>query len=729
MKANVQAPTLTLVIALLLVFSLDPISASGEDAKTTPTTREADKAFNKATRSLIKIEKRVEEWGTTSISQILLLENNGQFDLGYVQDTKDYVEKARSAYQGAARRSLQQILDFQMSTTGSVDAAAVAAAAATSGASVAAKEVVDAVAVESGGPEITSNLPENPAAKVLSGETFSEAQAIADAPSSVSERNALLTGVSDKITELILSTLTNPDKVPDNQVIWMGLMQVNCNPGWRTRTGFMAEVHVTAEYFRLKTTKDKHGNVVKDKEGKEEKENEWSLDGYYQGDADGVHPSVVTILPLLEAQTLDLRNSERTQAAFMGYFASLLTAPGASKQAEKMLSAVRRLEFDSSTRSPIPVVSSYTNGYTFGFQFRPAFQALGDPANKKQGSKNILHPYSFPALVVLSADRDESMKWSHLTLSVSTRWVPVKSTNATRRAFTFKHNFRAKKQMDMAQAFDKAIKNYKIFRKADGFEDVHFFATAEFERRLRELESIGMGQTVTSLLPHVKPKRAPLAKAKSLQIVEVYPRIGWFNAETDLVIKGQGFKKGTSDIVKTVTVGGRESDFTTLGDGLLVVTVPAWTNADAEKVAAELELQILRGNTIMKIIIARKDSVASEITKQELAEEDGKDDAEEEAEWVYREDAQVDFNRLFSRTSPRKPLINLERDSEGRIIGITVNTDGNPSEGGDDSEADKASEDAKIEVSELLKILRTVFKSEDKKVIVDGVEIVLKPEK
>src|SRR5205807_6831385 len=100
-------------------------------------------------------------------------------------------------------------------------------------------------------------------------------------------------------------------------------------------------------------------------------------------------------------------------------------------RAKDLFQFVRRYSRDLRSRTPIPVVNSYSSGGTFGFRFSPSFQAMRDPAQKNARAANVLLPTSFPALITVVMN-DSDLGYIDLNYHpiepailahVSTRWV------------------------------------------------------------------------------------------------------------------------------------------------------------------------------------------------------------------------------------------------------------------------------------------------------------------
>lgn len=636
-----------------------------------------------------RIDKMVGKWGTASISDVLLIEDKGQFAINYDAKVEDYVAKARESYQAAVWRSVQESIDVKQAQRSLTNADEVAKAAALGGpqnkavldAAVTAasklsgmaapqkgqgadtgEELGDEGQVEQTIPSFTSILPEsNPAAAVLSSEKFTDPLAHADPPSGISERRAMLTGINDKVTENILKYLAHPTAVPDNKKIFLGIIEVTCNPGWATREGYTAEITVTPEYAKREGVKHTSGASGEESADSDMKMFSVRLDNlagggdtsggkiirssdefFKTGRAQIQYPSILAAFPLQEAQSLDLRNSERFQDAMVSYIASLLVAQGSSEQAEQLVSRVKREEYDGASRSMIPVVSSFASGGSFGFQFMPAYQALGDPADKKKGSANRLQPYSFPALIVVACDdadiqvdkagNDSLGGWTHLVLNTTTRWVPIENGRCR-----VDRQLGARERIAFASELQSLIQELGEF---SGNAKNSSFGTPEIARQIRAMMELSVGKSIVNVLP--SDNAAP--KVNEPTISKVLPEHGYYNANTVLTITGTGFAVGTQSIVKSVTVGGRLCDFQVAGPNVIIAVVPPWTE-DPTNHKHEHD------NT-GKVVVAT--------TK-------GADMCNEA----------ITFDRhLAASPAPSTAEIALTRDAQGNVTGIVVNETG-----------------------------------------------------
>ena len=196
-------------------------------------------------------------------------------------------------------------------------------------------------------------------------------------------RFAVLQGMNNKITERILATMANPpwDKFtnPDYGV-YFAIVQVSCNPGWRTRVSYAADLSATCEYYdqnnhRFRRESERHQQ-----------------------------PLIFSVLPLIDAQTLELSNGERRLTALAAQINAAYPTVGLNILGQELISFVRRTQRDVLTRTPVTVSNPYSTGRTFGFRLAPSLTALRDPASRRSGAANVLQSTSFPVLVTVVAN-------------------------------------------------------------------------------------------------------------------------------------------------------------------------------------------------------------------------------------------------------------------------------------------------------------------------------------
>lgn len=565
-------------------------------------TARLDAELQKAARQIDNIEWYVEKWGTITTSDVLLMENKGQFALNYSQDTKDYVDKAHTAYQGAAGRSLETSLVSQTAVQGTFDLNTLirdiqsllpqnaSFTVTPPPASVTPGEITtegensfvtmlgqgggqfsipglsgsfESGQIQPSSPAITSKLPmDNPAADVLSTPQFTPPLAAPTPPSAISERQALIIGMNDKLTERVLNYLADPKFVDKEYRIALAVFTVTVNPGWKTREGYVAELHMTFDYAR-----DADAKALKPPAGQ-------GSNYVYASDPgqSGEQPTVLAIFPSVEAQTLDLRNSERSQLEMSAYLSALMSGLGAAAQAEQLAGYARRLEYNAATRTPIPVVSSFTDGWGMGYRVFPAFQALADPANKNIGSANVLHEYTFPAVALAIVTEEEMGKWKYIVPHITTRWIPqnrsLQWSKPWRVAFRRPQRESAYTQMAFANEVGRAQSAFIEIENATG--DPAWYVA---KHRLSALDNFANSLPRATTIPK---DAKPVIPPEPPKILDVVPGDGWANADTILTVKGENFSWRNEPIVKSVSVSGRYCAFAVTGKGSMIVTVPKW---------------------------------------------------------------------------------------------------------------------------------------------------------
>ncbi len=215
----------------------------------------------------------------------------------------------------------------------------------------------------------------------------------------VSNSTALTLGTSDKLKELALRTLSNPDHrlitSPEHAKLYVAVVQISCNPGKRTQKHYIADINATFEYY------------------------DSASDSFSFSVSDG-QPVVFSVLPLIDAQTLDLKNSQQDEFSLLVALMGTLPAEAINGQLGTVMSYMDKYQRDSATRSSIPVISSYTSANGFGFRIAPSYEAISDPSDKDSAGDNVLLPTTFPAIVFLLMDPDEINTGSHTYDKIAT---------------------------------------------------------------------------------------------------------------------------------------------------------------------------------------------------------------------------------------------------------------------------------------------------------------------
>ncbi len=509
----------------------------------------------RAADALDLVEQTTEEWGSVGVSDIVLTDAGSTFfALDHEMPTKDYIAAAKKNRQGAAARLIESFLDSRFKGRLQFDAVlqkqferllraqearqgrqqarrdATAAggegdeetetpvpddsttegddAAATADADAPAKTLrsIDTFENELGEfNELISDVAEPP---FSSGE-FAEFQAfVEDVIVGVSESDALRIGSSTKITERALEFLSNPQLIAGNRVAYLGVMQVSCSPGWRTRTGYGGMVTLTAEYARRATRSDarKFGLEFEKLAGMFVSSRNSEL-GY------SPQPLIVSAFPLIQSQTLDLANSQRDQVEFMADLAVDLAEAGQSIAAQNVTKFVERLQSDQHTVDALPIVHSRSDGLSFTYGFRPRLQALGDPSDPNSDPEMVLQPIAFPAVVMVICDREFLDDWTHIKITMDQRWVPLQDRHWAKEIFLdwWYHG----------HAVSPSLSNRERLRNAEELDDAliavgdlvrasprgeSLYTKHEIVRRIQSLEGAALGRSIYSRLPNRTPQ-------------------------------------------------------------------------------------------------------------------------------------------------------------------------------------------------------------------------------
>ena len=114
-----------------------------------------DPHVKKAARSVEWVENYLDKWGTITVSDLVIVEDSGLLDLEYDQPTGEYITRARTGYQGAARRSVETVISEQTSTQSVFDTNQ-------------ALNTVRSIALDVPGVQLPGRLPGKPATKTPS---------------------------------------------------------------------------------------------------------------------------------------------------------------------------------------------------------------------------------------------------------------------------------------------------------------------------------------------------------------------------------------------------------------------------------------------------------------------------------------------------------------------------------------------------------------------------------
>ena len=380
----------------------DTFTHSKNTSQRDTQTRSSEQEITDARCALETLRSSVEEWGTLTVSEPMVVFDTGQFDLGKnIDTTTNYVARARGSLQGGATQAqstgVGNSLNLQVTPTFSVDLAG------------------NKTALPSGSATPDPNA--TPPPLTASGETAptvadpgkllrsaAAAGVGGDKPSGFENSDAIAVpiGESAKITELLgaamahpaLSRFTNPDVT-----VHFAIVQVSCNPGWRTRENYIGDVTATCEFYRSTTQT-------------------------VQPEGDPIRPLVFSVLPLFDAQTLELASSERQLTQLVAQITAAYPTSAVNLRASDLIKLTKQYQSDVATRTPRTVTNSYSAGSSFGFRFAPSLVALRDPAQRHSGAANILQATSFPALVtiIVNSRHAYDKKYNSVLVHLAHHW-------------------------------------------------------------------------------------------------------------------------------------------------------------------------------------------------------------------------------------------------------------------------------------------------------------------
>lgn len=323
-----------------------------------PWCKNDDDRIREVTSLLNDVERSQNFWGKISVSDFVLIENKGQFKINFSEDVTNYVQAARTSVVGGERSSTE-----------------------TSSYLGAGLQGLFAPPISVGSASASSNAASPPGLPTQAGtamSNFTPLLALGGLAPGVDEQQAVAKAINDKITEILLELVANPDVATNRQRILFGLMQVTCQPGQRTRRGYLADLAVSLSY---------------------------SPDGFQPLKKN--FPSAVAVLPLVVSQNVQLQRSDRQRLELAAALSAAFAAKGLSAAATTLANYVTQQESDVNTRNSVPVITSYTAGPLFGFQIYPSLQAIAEPGKTKSGPGNVLQPITFPAVVAIIIGKDD----------------------------------------------------------------------------------------------------------------------------------------------------------------------------------------------------------------------------------------------------------------------------------------------------------------------------------
>lgn len=534
----------------------------------------------RALKILAKVERAVNEWGAFSVSDLLLIPQGDQFDLSLTNiPTTFYIEKARDSLSGSA--ALTDFERFAGKFEGTVDTlprinAGKPAEAGPSFAPVSNTVTVTNI-IQTNGTILTLTNSITTYGPVPAGQAFSAGQfgaghtvlnAVVNRPgkSRISERQALEQGISDKVYERLLSVITQPKPTDllDGQMVVFGVVQVSCQPGWRTSHDYIADLQVRVSF--AKPTKKRSPEIL----GGGNKSNQSpgitaDSDGWET--SNGSSPSIYAVLPLTDSLQFDLNSRRRRELDLAAAVAGTFVAQGLTGEAKILSKFIRERDFALESASMLPIASTYTDGASFGFRIYPRPQGITKPGDPYSGPGNVLQPVSFPALVAIIVDRKEvesGSDWSHFRVDTHTRWVPVQGRPSPikKAVQVFSPNYRggnSRDQLDLDELGDLAGRLQDAEKALSTCTNINSLVRLA-HRTLDAHRGNLFGFTRFARLPKCPKSSDALKEAKQVTIKSIAPtRILNTNQPVVFTLKLENLNNNSNGEKPRVWIGGIEA--------------------------------------------------------------------------------------------------------------------------------------------------------------------------
>jgi hypothetical protein len=524
--------------------------------------------IGRATAELEEVARSQKDWGKIAVSELDFAPNTNQFSINYNEDVSNYIQAARSNVSGDASSTVQSSLYLGALLQG-----------------------MFAPPIAAGSPGNATNLPSQIIIPNQAQTAVNNFPAPASSPGpnpTADERDAVEKGINDKLAEMFLKLMANPNANSNQEAIVFGVMQATCQPGEFTRSGYLAELEVSLKYARRTirqeyTTTTNYGLEIQaaldNQTGQAilltnttplSKESlahpiadPLSHKTYYPVSSNAVFevqqrrgPSVMAVLPLMDSRNMALQSSSQQQIEVALALSAAFAAKGMNGAANLLSDYVKRQESNINTRNSLPVTTTYSDGQSFGFQIYPSAQALENPGKSGGGSGNILQPVTFPIVVAIKVDRDSVVKgesnqnnpWDYLVTEAQTRWIPVKWGMQPMLERWFSINGREIgndvplfEAMRRARKIDKATEKLRLI--APFGAQYPSTIPPQYRFQFQQLE-VTMDSLTSSALSYQVARPLPTdlfaSNAPAPAISEVYPHSIWRDANTEftLLVKG-----------------------------------------------------------------------------------------------------------------------------------------------------------------------------------------------
>jgi hypothetical protein len=464
-------------------------------------------------------------------------------------------------------------------------------------------------------------LPSGPPRGLEGG--FSPPLAVPD-PSALglSMRDLIKRVFDDHTTLMLLKWLSKPDTngLGENKQLYAAVLNVNIRPGRLTYRGYIGGIDIFPEYACKIHRKNDAGEEEID-----------TLRGV-------LLPVSFAVFPAIDSQVLDLRTSRRNQFALATLLEAAFPAGASGLQGAGSFASdyLKRVEQDAATLSAVNTVVGYNaSGRHFGWHFSPSFIAQADPAEAETKPTSVLQAQSFPALVLILAEKHHLTKsvggiphkeheegkkckdeknsgdknkhedqckcqeskrepgfaeppYDHIIFHYTSRWLRAPSPQADDSLIPWRSTFNRLQhprlsediavewglRLDRAQSHLKQAREAVLASRKYGKRQDWPYATKALEKRLKMLEAASVGADVVWDLP-------TLPNLPAFAVEGIAPQYGWVDRKSWFVLSGMGFKptgdtkrsEGPPEKALRVFIGGQEAYIEDLEDNTALVWV------------------------------------------------------------------------------------------------------------------------------------------------------------
>jgi hypothetical protein len=174
-----------------------------------------------------KLQSAAAEFGTMAVSTPVLANPDSAFQFNISATANDFYKDAQSSRQGGVSESEQQILDIEEQFS---------AGLSTGGASTTQPATQPSTSIGDLANAVQNFQKQYPLA--------------AQSPLSVTDRTALVTAAGDNAVKAMFQLLGNPNLASEfnGKSILFGVSTISVNPGWRTHSGYAANVALRCTY-------------------------------------------------------------------------------------------------------------------------------------------------------------------------------------------------------------------------------------------------------------------------------------------------------------------------------------------------------------------------------------------------------------------------------------------------------------------------------------------------